>query len=100
MNVKMFKQYAVHLDNFYPDQLVRILDTEGIKELPDSPNRQIAVESLGQFLVGNRSDPIDTYMSLDDLDKRLFLDTWFSCIKDSHELQKIGLFVAHRLIAK
>lgn len=98
MNVENFFEYAVHLDNFLPEQLDELLDFDEIEELPDAPSRQVAVEALGQFLMGNRQDPTDTFKSLDELDRRLFLDTWFSVIKEPNQLKLIGQYVAHRLM--
>ena len=98
MNVENFFEYAVHLENFESDQLDELLDYEEIEALPDAPIRQVAVEALGQFLMGNRQDPTETFESLDELDRRLFLDTWFSVIQDSQNLKMMGQFVVHRLM--
>ncbi len=98
MNVNDFFEYAVHLENFLPEQLDELLDYEEIEALPDAPIRQVAVEALGQFLMGNRQDPTETFESLDELDRRLFLDTWFSVIQDSQNLKMMGQFVVHRLM--
>ncbi len=98
MNVDKFFEYAVHLDNFTQKQLLELLDFDEIEELPDSSNRRMALEALGSFLMGNRDYPISLYKRLDDFDRRLYLDTWFSVIKHPHDLQRMGRFVANYLI--
>lgn len=99
MNVENFFEYAVHLDNFDQEQLEELLDFDEIATLADIPSEQVAVEALGQYLVGNRYDPTQTFKSLEDLrDKRNFVDTWFSVIKDPQTLKVMGKFVAHRLM--
>lgn len=98
MNVSDFFNYATHLGNFSQDQLNKLLDYEEIEALPDFTNQQQAVYALGQYLIGNRTNPATTYLSLDIADRRDFLDTWFSVIKDPRTLKMLGKFVANRLI--
>lgn len=98
MNVDSFFEYAVHLDNFTPEQLHELLDFDEIEDLPDASIRKIAVEALGSFLMGNRDYPTSLYKRFDNLDRRLFLDTWFSVIQESENLKRMGRFVANCLI--
>lgn len=98
MNVEQFFECAVHLDNFLPEQLNELLDFNEIEDLPDASIRQIAVEALGSFLMGNRDYPKSLYKRFDDLDRRLFLDTWFSVVKEAETLKRMGRFVANYLI--
>lgn len=99
MHIENFMEYGIHFGNFSYEQLEEILDFDGIEELPDSPDRRLAVEALGQYLVGNRYDPAKTFSRLDnDLDRRHFVDTWFSAIKDARELKGIGVYLANRLL--
>lgn len=98
MNVDKFFECAVHLDNFTREQLIELLDFDEIEDLPDASIRQIAVEALGSFLMGNRDYPKSLYKRFDNLDRRLFLDTWFSVIKEPETLKRMGRFVANYLI--
>ena len=99
MNIENFMEYGIHFGNFSYEQLEEILDIDGIEELPDSPDRRLAVAALGQYLVGNRYDPAKTFSRLDsDLDRRHFVDTWFSVIKDARELKGMGIYLANRLL--
>ena len=99
MHIVNFMEYGVHFDNFSYEQLNKILDYDGIAELPDSPDRRLAVEALGQYLVGNRYDPAKTFSRLDnDLDRRHFVDTWFSAVKDARTLKLMGFYVANSLL--
>lgn len=99
MNIENFMEYGIHFGNFSYEQLEEILDFDGIEELPDSPDRRLAVEALGQYLVGNWNDPAKTFSRLDnDRDRRHFIDTWFSAIKDARELKHIGIYIANRLL--
>lgn len=99
MEIENFVKYGVHIDNFSGEQLTDLLDFDGIEELPDSPERRLAVEALGQYLVGNRTDPAKTFLGLTDtIDRKDFVDTWFSAIKDPHTLQGMGCYVANRLL--
>lgn len=99
MEIENFIEYGVHFCNFRNSQLADLLDFDGIEELPDSPERRLAVEALGQYLVGNRTDPAKTFLGLTDtIDRRHFVDTWFSAIKDPHTLQGMGCYMANRLL--
>lgn len=99
MNIENFLEYGIHFGNLSYEQLEEILDFDGIEGLPDSPDRRLAVEALGQYLVGNWNDPAKTFSRLDnDRDKRNFVDTWFSAIKDARELKGIGVYLANRLL--
>lgn len=99
MDVENFFEYATHLENFDQEQLIELLDFDEIETLADIPSEQVAVEALGQYLVGNRYDPTNTFKSLENLmDKRNFIDTWFSVIKDPQTLKVMGKFVAHKLM--
>ena len=99
MNIENFMEYGIHFGNFSYEQLEEILDFDGIEELPDSPDRRLAVEALGQYLVGNLYDPAKTFSRLDsDLDRQHFVDTWFSAIKDARELKSMGIYLANRLL--
>lgn len=99
MEINKFIEYGIHFDNFSGEQLTDLLDFDGIEELPDCPERRLAVEALGQYLVGNRTDPAKTFLGLTDtIDRKDFVDTWFSAIKDPHTLQGMGCYVANRLL--
>jgi hypothetical protein len=99
MNIENFMEYGIHFGNFSYEQLEEILDIDGIEELPDSPDRRLAVAALGQYLVGNLYDPAKTFSRLDsDLDRQHFVDTWFSAIKDARELKSMGIYLANRLL--
>lgn len=99
MEIENFMEYSIHFDSFSYGQLEEILDFDGIEELPDSPDRRLAVKALGQYLVGNTYDPEITFSCLDnDLDRRHFVDTWFSVIKDARTLQLMGIYLANRLL--
>ena len=99
MNIENFMEYGIHFGNFSYEQLEEILDFDGIEELPDSPDRRLAVAALGQYLVGNLYDPAKTFSRLDsDLDRQHFVDTWFSVIKDPRTLQLMGQYIARNLI--
>ena len=99
MQIENFMEYGVHLCNFSEEQLEEILDFDGIQELPDSPDRRLAVEALGQYLVGNRYEPAKTFSRLEgELDRRHFVDTWFSAIKDARQLKLMGFYVANSLL--
>lgn len=98
MNVENFFEYGVHFDNFNREQLVEMLDVEGIEELPDGPIWQLAVEALGQYLVGNWSDPAESFKALDGHDKSCFIDVWFGAIKDPQTLKSMGKYLGNRLI--
>ena len=99
MHIENFMEYGIHFGNFSYEQLEEILDFDGIEELPDSPDRRLAVEALGQYLVGNWQDPAKTFSRLDnDRDKRHFVDTWLCAIKDARELKTIGLYITNLLL--
>lgn len=99
MNVDSFFEYVVHLDNFTPDELHELLDFEGIEDLSDeSSSRKIAVEALGSFLMGNSDYPTMLYKRLENFRRILFVDTWFSVIKEPETLQKMGRYFAYDLI--
>ena len=99
MNIENFMEYGIHFDNFSYGQLEEILDFDGIEELPDSPDRRLAVAALGQYLVGNRYEPAKTFSRLEDeLDRRHFVDTWFSSIKDARQLKLMGFYIANSLL--
>ena len=99
MEIEKFLEYGVHFDNFRSEQLADLLDEAGIEDLPDSHDRRLAVEALGQYLVGNRNGAMKIFqMSRGELDRQHFVDTWFSVIKDPRTLQLMGQYIARNLI--
>lgn len=98
MNFESFLEYGGHFDNFSYEQLEEILDFDGIEDLPDNPDTVLALEALGQYLMGNTFDPAITFSCLNnDLDRRRFVDTWFSVIGDWQVLKAIEIYLGLRL---
>ena len=97
MEFEQFMEYGNYFGNLYYEQLEEILDFDGIEDLPDNPDTALALEALGQYLSGNTFDPAITFSCLNnDLDRRRFVDTWFSVIGDWQVLKKIEIFLGIR----
>ena len=98
MELEQFMEYGNYFGNLSYEQLEEILDFDGIEDLPDNPDTVLALEALGQYLVGNTFDPAITFSCLNnDLDRRRFVDTWFSVIKDWQVLKTIEIYLGIRL---
>ena len=98
MEFEQFMEYGNYFGNLSYEQLEEILDFDGIEDLPDNPDTALALEALGQYLSGNTFDPAITFSCLNnDLDRRRFVDTWFSVIGDWQVLKKIEIFLGIRL---
>lgn len=98
MEFEQFMEYGNYFGNLSYEQLEEILDFDGIEDLPDNPDTVLALEALGQYLSGNTFDPAITFSCLNnDLDRRRFVDTWFSVIGDWQVLKKIEIFLGIRL---
>lgn len=97
MEFEQFMEYGNYFGNLSYEQLEEILDFDGIEDLPDNPDTALALEALGQYLSGNTFDPAITFSCLNnDLDRRRFVDTWFSVIGDWQVLKKIEIFLGIR----
>ena len=98
MEFEQFMEYGNYFGNLSYEQLEEILDFDGIEDLPDNPDTVLALEALGQYLSGNTFDPAITFSCLNnDLDRRRFVDTWFSVIKDWQVLKTIEIYLGIRL---
>ena len=98
MEFEQFMEYGNYFGNLSYEQLEEILDFDGIEDLPDNPDTALALEALGQYLSGNTFDPAITFSCLNnDLDRRRFVDTWFSVIGDWQVLKAIEIYLGLRL---